>query len=56
MIVIGGLVLGAIGGGWTAKRRGGKPADIAQYAGVYGILFAILGLFVTLFLDRMTRG
>ena len=56
MFVIGGLVLGAIGGGWTAKRRGGKPADVAQYATVYGILFGLLGLFVTLFLDRLLLG
>ena len=56
MLVIGGLVLWALGGGWTARRRGGKPADIAQYAAVYGILFAILGLFLTLILDRMLRG
>jgi hypothetical protein len=53
MLVIGGLVLGALGGGFTARRRGGKPADIAQYAAAFGILFGILGLFTTLFLDRM---
>lgn len=56
MFVIGGLVLGALGGGYTARRRGGKPADIAQYAAVYSILFGILGLFVTVILDRMLRG
>lgn len=53
MIVIGGLVLGAIGGGWAATRRGGKPADIAQYAAAYGIAFGLLGLFATLILDRI---
>lgn len=56
MFVIGGLVLGALGGGYTARRRGGKPADVAQYAAVYGILFGLLGLFVTVMLDRMLRG
>jgi hypothetical protein len=56
MIVIGGLILGAIGGGWTARRRGGKPADIAQWAAVWAILLGILGLFLTLLLDRMLRG
>lgn len=56
MFVIGGLVLGAFGGGLTAWRRGGKAADIAQYAAVYAILLGLLGLFVTLFLDRMLRG
>jgi hypothetical protein len=56
MLVIGGLILGALGGGLTARRRGGKPADIAQWAAVWAILFGVLGLFLTLFLDRMLRG
>lgn len=56
MFVIGGLVLGAIGGGLSARRRGGRPADIAQYAAVYGIIFGLVGLFITLILDRMMRG
>ena len=56
MFVIGGLLLGAIGGGLRARARGGKPADIAQYAAVYGILFGLLGLFLTVYLDRMLRG
>lgn len=54
--MIGGLVLGAIGGGLRARARGGKAADIAQYAAVYAILFGLLGLFLTLYLDRMLRG
>ncbi len=56
MFVIAGLVLGALGGGLSARRRGGKVADIAQYAVAYAILFGLLGLFLTLFLDRMLRG
>ena len=56
MFVIGGVLLGAIGGGLRARSRGGKPADIAQYATVYGILFGVIGLFITIYLDRMLRG
>jgi hypothetical protein len=56
MFVIGGLLLGAIGGGLRARARGGKPADIAQYATVYAIIFGLIGLFITLVLDRMLRG
>ncbi len=56
MFVIGGLVLGALGGGLRARARGGKTADIAQYAAVYAILFGLAGLFLTLILDRMLRG
>ncbi len=43
MIVIGGLVLGGLLGALSAKRRGGKPADIAQYAAGYGIAFGFAG-------------
>jgi hypothetical protein len=56
MLVIGGLLLGAIGGGLRAKARGGKPADIAQYATVYAIIFGLIGVFITIYLDRMLRG
>ena len=53
MIVIGGMVIGALLGGFTAKRRGGKPADIAQYAGVYAIVLGIVGLVVTIAYSRL---
>lgn len=56
MFVIGGLVLGAIGGGLRAKLRGGKLADVAQYAVVHAIGFGLIGLFITVVLDRMLRG
>lgn len=56
MFVIGGLLLGAIGGGLRAKARGGKLADILQYAFVHGLLLALVGLFITIYLDRMLRG
>lgn len=53
MIVIGGFVLGAVIGALTARRRGGKPADIAQYAAAFGIAFCLLGLFLTILLERL---
>ena len=53
MFVIGGFLLGAIGGGLRAKARGGKVADILQYAFVHGLIFALIGLFLTIFLERM---
>ena len=43
MIVIGGLIFGAIGGGWAARQRGGKAADIAQWSAAFAILFGLLG-------------
>jgi len=56
MFVIGGLLIGAIAGGLRARSRGGKAADIAQYAMVYGLIFALVGLFVTISIDRSLRG
>lgn len=53
MIVIGGFVMGALIGGLTARQRGGKPADIAQYAIAYGIAFCLAGLFLTILLERL---
>lgn len=55
MFVIGGFLLGALAGGYRAKTRGGKTADILQYAFVHGLILALLGLFVTISLDRMLR-
>ncbi|SLN44153.1 hypothetical protein AQS8620_01761 [Aquimixticola soesokkakensis] len=52
MIVIALAILGALIGGFTAKRRTGTALDIAQYAAVYAIGFAIVGLFATVILDR----
>lgn len=53
MIVLGGLVLGAVIGAMTARRHGGKRADVAQYAAGFGIAFALAGLFLTIFIERM---
>lgn len=52
MIVIAAALIGAILGGMTAKKRGGKPADIAQYAAVYAIGFAIVGMLATILIHR----
>lgn len=52
MLIIAGLILGALWGGFLARRRGGKGFDIAQYAAVYALAFALLGLFATVFIDR----
>lgn len=53
MIILAGLVGGGLWGALLAKRRGGVTADMAQYAAGFGIAFAILGLFLTIFLERM---
>lgn len=53
MIVIIAALAGAVIGGLTAKKRNGKRADIAQYAVVYAIAFAIVGMLATIILHRL---
>jgi len=53
MIVLLGAILGASLGAFVAWRRKGRVADILQYAVVYCLLFAIVGLFATLIIHRM---
>lgn len=53
MIVIAGLVLGAAYGARKALKSGGNRLDALQYGAGYGIALALIGLFLTLFIDRM---
>ena len=53
MIVIAGLVFGAIFGALLAKKRGGKGLDMAQYAAGFAIAFAVLGVFATIGLENL---
>ncbi len=53
MIVIAGFVLGAALGASLAKRRGGRGLDMLQYGAGFGICFAVVGLFLTVIIDRM---
>ncbi len=53
MIVLAGLAFGALFGAMLAKKRGGKGLDMAQYAAGFGIAFGLLGMFLTIFIERM---
>lgn len=55
-LVLGSALLGAVIGGLSAKKRGGKPLDIAQYATAFGIAFALLGLIASVILSRIILG
>lgn len=56
MIVIAGMVLGALLGVAVARRRRGNRLDALHYAGAFAIGFAIIGLFVTILIDRSLAG
>lgn len=53
MIVYVSILIGALFGGWRAWKRNGNRLDIAQYAGVYLIIFGMLGMILTIVLERM---
>jgi len=53
MIIIAGFVLGAAFGARKALKSGGKRLDALQYGAGFGIAFAIIGLILTLVIDRM---
>lgn len=49
---LAGIVFGALFGGFRARARGGKPADMAQWAAAYAMIFGLVGLFVLVFIER----
>lgn len=53
MIIFGGMLVGAILGAVIAKRNGGKVLDMLQYAAGFGIALSVLGLFITIILNRI---
>ena len=56
MIIIAGAIIGALWGGFLAKKRGGTRMDIAQWAAGTGIAFALIGLIVTIVIHRSIVG
>lgn len=53
MYILAGLLIGAYIGYRRAAKRGGNGFDKAQYAAVHGILLALVGLFLTVALNRL---
>ncbi|MFV0302956.1 MAG: hypothetical protein ACK5IP_19160 [Paracoccus sp. (in: a-proteobacteria)] len=53
MILIAALVIGAVIGWRRAVGLQGNRRDRLQYAAAYAMAFAVIGLFATIFIDRM---
>lgn len=53
MLVILGLLGGGTWGGLLARRRDGNGKDIAQYAAAYGIAWGLIGLILTIIIERL---
>ena len=47
-----GIVIGGLVGVLSARRQGGKPADLAQWAAVGAMAGGVIGLFVLVFIER----
>ncbi|UWP93565.1 hypothetical protein K3X13_07040 [Aliiroseovarius crassostreae] len=52
MGIIAALFAGAAIGAWRAHKRGGTGFDLAQYAAVHGIIFALLAIFASVIFAR----
>ncbi len=53
MIVLVLGIVGALIGGFTARKRRGNRKDIAQYAAGYAMAFMIVGIVLTVLIDRI---
>ena len=53
MIWTSAIVIGAIVGATIALRRGGRKLDALQYAAGFAIAFGLLGLALSVLLDRL---
>ncbi|MGC1496687.1 MAG: apolipoprotein acyltransferase [Sulfitobacter sp.] len=53
MIIIVLGILGALMGGFTARKRRGNHKDIAQYAVGFAMAFMVVGMILTVILDRL---
>ena len=56
MDVVVVALVGALLGGYSAKKRGGNGKDIAQYAAVFAIIFAVGGMVLSVIFTRMFTG
>lgn len=53
MIWTAGILGGAAYGAFTALRRGGRKLDALQYGAAFAVAFGLLGLVISVFLDRL---
>lgn len=53
---LSGLVLGALLGAVLAWRRGGNRLDLLQWAAVLGLIGAVIGLFILIYVARSYAG
>lgn len=55
MIWLPAMVIGAAWGARTALKRGGRRLDALQYGAVYAIGLGLLGIVLSIVIDRLTH-
>jgi len=50
---LSGLLIGAVFGALRAKAKGGNGKDMLQWGAVFAIIFALIGLFLVIVLQRI---
>jgi hypothetical protein len=53
MIVLAGVIGGAVWGVLLARKRGGNRLDMAQHAAVLALILGVVGLALTIALHRL---
>ncbi|MGY6536726.1 MAG: hypothetical protein ACXIVG_15410 [Pararhodobacter sp.] len=53
MIILAGLIIGAVWGVLHARRRNGSRLDMVQYGAVWGIIGGLLGVAATIGVERL---
>lgn len=53
MIVLAAAFFGVLVGVLTARNRRGNKKDMAQYGAGFGLFFLVLGVIVTIIVDRL---
>lgn len=53
MITFSGLILGILFGIWRARRLNGDRGDMVQYAAVFGLIFMVAGVILSVAVLRV---
>ena len=52
ILSLAGFILGAMLGAYRARKADGNRLDMLQYGAVYGIIFAVIGMILTVVILR----
>lgn len=53
MYILAGILIGAFIGDRRARKRGGNGLDRLQYGAVHALALALVGLFLTIIINRI---